>query len=121
MAVYTNPTHRHQIVEFRVCIPVPNGVHKSRYRRLERKNVKCLGRMEANQVSCNAKKCRQGGGIEPLHVSMPRELKSRPSTSPTHPGLMRKQKTVSAYQFARRDVNQIKIHRNRTQIKTQQI
>ena len=29
---------------------------------------------------------RQGGGIEPLHVSMPRELKSRPSTSPTHPG-----------------------------------
>ena len=26
-------------------------------------------------------------GIEPLHVSMPRELKSRPSTSPTHPGL----------------------------------
>ena len=92
MAVYTNPTHRHQIVEFRVCIPVPNGVHKSRYRRLERKNVKCLGRMEANQVSCNAKKCRQGGGIEPLHVSMPRELKSRPSTSPTHPGLMRKQK-----------------------------
>ena len=29
---------------------------------------------------------RQRGGIEPLHVSMPRELKSRPSTSPTHPG-----------------------------------
>ena len=29
---------------------------------------------------------RRGGGIEPLHVSMPRELKSRPSTSPTHPG-----------------------------------
>jgi len=26
------------------------------------------------------------GGIEPLHVSIPRELKSRPSTSPTHPG-----------------------------------
>ena len=24
--------------------------------------------------------------MEPLHVSMPRELKSRPSTSPTHPG-----------------------------------
>ena len=24
---------------------------------------------------------RRGGGIEPLHVSMPRELKSRPSTS----------------------------------------
>ena len=32
---------------------------------------------------------RQGGGIEPLHVSMPRELKSRPSTSPTHPGSFR--------------------------------
>ena len=31
---------------------------------------------------------RQEGGIEPLHVSMPRELKSRPSTSPTHPGRM---------------------------------
>ena len=30
---------------------------------------------------------RQEGGIEPLHVSMPRELKSRLSTSPTHPGL----------------------------------
>ena len=29
---------------------------------------------------------RQGGGIEPLHVSMPQELKSCPSTSPTHPG-----------------------------------
>ena len=29
---------------------------------------------------------RQGGGIEPLHVSMPRDLKSRPNTSPTHPG-----------------------------------
>ena len=34
-------------------------------------------------------KCgRRRGGIEPLHVSMPRELKSRPSTSPTHPGIM---------------------------------
>jgi len=33
-------------------------------------------------------KKRQGGGIEPLHVSMPRELKSRPSTSPTHPGIL---------------------------------
>ena len=30
---------------------------------------------------------RQRGGIEPLHVSMPRELKSRPSTSPTHSGI----------------------------------
>ena len=29
---------------------------------------------------------RQGGGIEPLHVSMPHELKSCPSTSLTHPG-----------------------------------
>ena len=34
----------------------------------------------------HAPKKRRGGGIEPLHVSMPRELKSRPSTSPTHPG-----------------------------------
>ena len=31
---------------------------------------------------------RQRGGIEPLHVSMPLELKSNPSTSPTHPGFM---------------------------------
>ena len=30
---------------------------------------------------------RQGGGIEPLHVSMPHELKSCPSTSLTHPGI----------------------------------
>jgi len=30
----------------------------------------------------------QEGGIEPPHVSMPRELKSRASTSPTHPGRM---------------------------------
>ena len=30
------------------------------------------------------------GGIEPLHVSMPRELKSRPSTGPTHPGCIYK-------------------------------
>jgi hypothetical protein len=32
---------------------------------------------------------RRRGGIEPLHVSMPRELKSRPGTSPTHPGCSR--------------------------------
>ena len=31
---------------------------------------------------------RQGGGIEPLHVSMPLDLKSCPSTSLTHPGLL---------------------------------
>ena len=30
---------------------------------------------------------RRRGGIQPLCVSTPRELKSRPSTSPTHPGL----------------------------------
>ena len=29
---------------------------------------------------------RRRGGIEPLYVSVPRELKSRPSTSPSHPG-----------------------------------
>ena len=32
-------------------------------------------------------KNRRRGGIEPLHVSMPRELKYRPGTSPTHPGM----------------------------------
>jgi hypothetical protein len=37
----------------------------------------------------NSLQKRRGGGIEPLHVSMPRELKSRPSTSPTHPGQQR--------------------------------
>ena len=42
-----------------------------------------LSRAEGRHA-CNEK--RRGGGIEPLHVSMPRELKSRPSTSPTHPG-----------------------------------
>ena len=31
---------------------------------------------------------RRRGGIEPLHVPMPQELKSCPSTSPTHPGRM---------------------------------
>ena len=30
---------------------------------------------------------RRGGGIEPLHVSMPLELKSSPSISPTHHGM----------------------------------
>ena len=29
---------------------------------------------------------REGGGIEPLHVTMPQELKSCPSISQTHPG-----------------------------------
>ena len=33
-----------------------------------------------------AAKKRRGGRIEPLHVSMPCESKSRPSTSLTHPG-----------------------------------
>jgi len=31
---------------------------------------------------------REEGGIETLHVSITRELKSSPSTSPTHPGRM---------------------------------
>ena len=31
----------------------------------------------------------RGGGIEPLHASMPRGLKSRPGTSTTHPGCSR--------------------------------
>ena len=42
----------------------------------------------------NTKK-RRRGGIEPLHVSMPRELKSRPGTSPTHPGRDRGQQLSS--------------------------
>ena len=40
---------------------------------------------------------RRRGGIEPLHVSMPRELKSRPSTSPTHPGLLDGKETKNSF------------------------
>ena len=40
---------------------------------------------------------RRGGGIEPLHVSMPRELKSRPSTSVTHPGLEGEKKKLLSH------------------------
>ena len=40
---------------------------------------------------------RRRGGIEPLHVSMPRELKSRPSTSPTHHGSRGKKEESSAF------------------------
>ena len=36
--------------------------------------------------ACVCNNARRRGGIEPLHVSMPRELKSRPGTSPTHSG-----------------------------------
>ena len=40
-------------------------------------------------IECTTQKVkRQRGGIEPLHVSMPHELKSCPSTSLTHPGLL---------------------------------
>ena len=46
----------------------------------------CLVACCAFQVQCPS---RRRGGIEPLHVSMPRELKSRPGTSPTHPGCSR--------------------------------
>ena len=49
--------------------------------------------MKVNAAECHARmrqlcanQSRRGGGIEPLHVSMPRELKSRPGTSPTHSG-----------------------------------
>ena len=41
----------------------------------------------ATLVSLEHALARRGGGIEPLHVSMPLELKSSPSTSLTHPGL----------------------------------
>ncbi len=42
---------------------------------------------------------RRGGGIEPLHVSMPRELKSRPSTSPTHPGSLTTTQVARSWAF----------------------
>ena len=41
--------------------------------------------MPAARHGCNERK-RRRGGIEPLHVSMPHELKSCPSTSLTHLG-----------------------------------
>ena len=40
-----------------------------------------------------AKAARRRGGIEPLHVPMPHELKSCPSTSPTHPGNISRRRT----------------------------
>ena len=42
---------------------------------------------------------RRGGGIEPLHVSMPLELKSSPSTSPTHPGKDNQRMSQKAKEF----------------------
>ena len=45
-------------------------------------------------------KVRRRGGIEPLHVSMPCELKSRPSTSLTHPGNSNLQVQMSTHAFA---------------------
>ena len=44
---------------------------------------------------------RRRGGIEPLHVSMPHELKSCPSTSPTHLGLAEKFKWAPEYAYRR--------------------
>ena len=57
--------------------------------------------MKVNAAECHARmrqlcanQSRRGGGIEPLHVSMPLELKSSPSASPTHPGNARKLKNL---------------------------
>ena len=44
-------------------------------------------------------KVRRRGGIEPLHVSMPRELKSRPSTSLTHPGISNLEVRVRVHHY----------------------
>ena len=44
---------------------------------------------------------RRTGGIEPLRVSTPRELKSRPSTSPSHPGF---RKTNSGTRHLNKDM-----------------
>ena len=51
-------------------------------------DVKVLSPVPSLLICCRECFVR-GGGIEPLHVSMPRELKSRPNSSPTHPGLMK--------------------------------
>ena len=45
--------------------------------------------LQVEDCNTNPKDCdrnRQRGGIEPLCITAPRELKSRPSTSLTHPG-----------------------------------
>ena len=44
---------------------------------------------------------RQRGGIEPLRVSTPHDLKSCPCTSPTHPGPPAKNRPASAQARAR--------------------
>ena len=43
---------------------------------------------------------RRRGGIEPLRVSTPRELKSRPSTSPSHPGFRQIDARASTWALA---------------------
>ena len=49
-----------------------------------------------------AQNIRRRGRIEILHVSMPRELKSRPSTSPTHHGSQGMQKFFVSAQAQKR-------------------
>ena len=53
-------------------------------------------------IACDHHSIRRGGGIEPLHVSMPRELKSRPSTSPTHHGSQGKRENGPRHQTKER-------------------
>ena len=59
------------------------------------------GTRRATCQSRGPKASRRRGGIEPLRVSTPHELKSCPSTSPTHPGPPAKNRPASVKAKAR--------------------
>ena len=58
--------------------PVANSLNTARNALLYTQASKRKAKIEAFKWTA--------GGLDPLHVSMPRKLKSRPTTSPTHPG-----------------------------------
>jgi hypothetical protein len=65
---------------------------------LQKKSAFPINSYAIAKLQAREKCARQGGGFEPLHVSMPRELKSRPSTSPTHPGSLGEKARFSCLQ-----------------------
>ena len=78
VVVNTNPNHHRRVITFRACAlhqmvfcirTPPIGTPRSQ---------KHGSKTESHDAVVH--RCRQGGGIEPLHVSMPRELKSSPSS-----------------------------------------
>ena len=72
------------ITDFMACSSSTSGV--AQWLACWAHNPKVRGSKPRSAIGSVIHWIRRGGGIEPLHVSMPRELKSRPSTSPTHPG-----------------------------------